>query len=306
MINYYPSFYKDFKCVADRCPDTCCAKWEIVVDEKSAKFYNRIKTPFGDRLRASMTRDSDGDICFVNISKRCPFLNETKLCDIYTELGESALCQTCRKFQRFSTSFGGSAEWGLSLACPEACGLILKNDLVFESESDDRDPDLNELDADLFLYLKGLRELVLKRLDEKLSLGEMLRFGVEACENAANKSFEYPEFKGDTDFTFGIEIFDSFEYLTEEGRELFKGINSIKEICLTEEHKRIFSYYIYRYLLRAVYDGDVFRPFALACFAVGTIASLGLPIERAAVLFSKEIEYCENNLSLLTFELFGV
>ena len=30
----FPSYYKKFSCIADACPDTCCAGWQIMIDDK--------------------------------------------------------------------------------------------------------------------------------------------------------------------------------------------------------------------------------------------------------------------------------
>ena len=30
----FPAFYKEFSCIADACPDTCCAEWQIMIDDK--------------------------------------------------------------------------------------------------------------------------------------------------------------------------------------------------------------------------------------------------------------------------------
>ena len=30
-----PDYYKDFKCIAERCTDTCCAGWQVDVDDAS-------------------------------------------------------------------------------------------------------------------------------------------------------------------------------------------------------------------------------------------------------------------------------
>lgn len=35
MIYTYPDYYKRFNCIADKCPDTCCGKWQIVIDDDS-------------------------------------------------------------------------------------------------------------------------------------------------------------------------------------------------------------------------------------------------------------------------------
>ena len=32
-----PDYYKEFKCVASECTDTCCAGWEINIDAHSLR-----------------------------------------------------------------------------------------------------------------------------------------------------------------------------------------------------------------------------------------------------------------------------
>ena len=34
-----PTYYDEFKCIADKCPDTCCAGWQIVIDEETLDKY---------------------------------------------------------------------------------------------------------------------------------------------------------------------------------------------------------------------------------------------------------------------------
>ena len=34
-----PKFFDSFKCIADRCPDTCCAGWDVEIDDRSAEKY---------------------------------------------------------------------------------------------------------------------------------------------------------------------------------------------------------------------------------------------------------------------------
>ncbi len=47
-----PSFYKNFKCIAGACPDSCCQGWEVDADEDSLAYY---KTLSGS-LRARIDR----------------------------------------------------------------------------------------------------------------------------------------------------------------------------------------------------------------------------------------------------------
>ena len=66
-------------------------------------------------------------IIFILKDNNCPFLNENKLCDIYKEVGEDALCYTCKQYPRYIEEFGGVREIGISLSCPEAARIILGN-----------------------------------------------------------------------------------------------------------------------------------------------------------------------------------
>ena len=44
-----PEYYKDFKCIAGACTDTCCAGWDVDVDEKSYDYYKTVAGSFGQR-----------------------------------------------------------------------------------------------------------------------------------------------------------------------------------------------------------------------------------------------------------------
>ena len=81
-----PNYYKNFKCIGAECTDTCCAGWEVVIDDKSYKYYKKVPGDFGQRLKATMIATNENS--FVLQNGNCPFLNEMKLCDIYTELGK--------------------------------------------------------------------------------------------------------------------------------------------------------------------------------------------------------------------------
>lgn len=113
-----PDFYKEFSCIAGSCPDTCCAGWQIMIDKKSLKKYQKLKGPFRNRLH----NDIDwSEQAFRQYDHRCAFLNEKNLCDIYSEAGADMLCDTCRKYPRHIEEFEGLREYSLSLSCPEGC-----------------------------------------------------------------------------------------------------------------------------------------------------------------------------------------
>lgn len=86
MLYTIPDYYKEFCCTADQCEDTCCAGWQIVIDKKSLRRYKDVKGKFRDRLHRSINWDEE--VFRQKKDKRCAFLNESNLCDMYTALGE--------------------------------------------------------------------------------------------------------------------------------------------------------------------------------------------------------------------------
>ena len=68
-----PDYYKKFKCLASDCPATCCAGWQIMIDDKSLKKYASCPGIFGNRLVNSIDWEEGR---FKQYHSRCAFLNE--------------------------------------------------------------------------------------------------------------------------------------------------------------------------------------------------------------------------------------
>ena len=118
----FPNYYKEFSCIAGACPDTCCAGWQIVIDDQTLKKYQHFKGPFRNRLHNDIDWKQH---VFRQYNRRCAFLNEENLCDIYTEAGPEMFCRTCRNYPRHIEEFEGLREISLSLSCPEAARILL-------------------------------------------------------------------------------------------------------------------------------------------------------------------------------------
>ena len=54
MLYTYPHYYRKFQCIASECEDTCCAGWEIMIDDKALEKYKKAKGPVGNRLKNSI------------------------------------------------------------------------------------------------------------------------------------------------------------------------------------------------------------------------------------------------------------
>ncbi len=170
-----PSYYKEFKCIGAACEDTCCAGWDVVIDEETYQRYQSMSGAFGERLRRHMRVDEEGDYIFVLKGNRCPFLNGENLCDIYRESGEDFLCHTCHQYPRYTVAFGTIREKGISLSCPEAARIILeqKGPAVFEVLDGDEDCDeLGQDEQDILALFFQCREVIYQILEiSDISLG---------------------------------------------------------------------------------------------------------------------------------------
>lgn len=156
-----PHYYKDFKCIAGACTDTCCAGWEVDVDAASYSSYQQVPGTFGKRLKEVMVPSPEGGCTFTLKDGRCPFLNEKNLCDLYTALGETHLCETCAEFPRFINEYGSVREIGIAPSCKTAGALILncKEKGAFEEQEDGKPvASYNDIDAGLYLALLRARE----------------------------------------------------------------------------------------------------------------------------------------------------
>lgn len=156
-----PHYYKDFRCIAGACTDTCCAGWDVDVDKNSYKYYKTVKGDFGKRLKSVMVPSQDGECTFtLKEGGRCPFLNDDNLCDLYIELGEDKLCETCAEFPRFINDYGNIREIGIAPSCKTAGELMFsyKDELTFDTVEDNSlTPEPNDIDAYTYMQLRQAR-----------------------------------------------------------------------------------------------------------------------------------------------------
>ncbi|MGN1267660.1 MAG: flagellin lysine-N-methylase [Dorea sp.] len=152
MLYTIPDYYKEFTCTADACEDTCCAGWQIVIDKKSQNKYKKVQGDFRKRLLHSIRWREE--VFKQDKEKRCAFLNENNLCDMYMALGPDSLCKTCRLYPRHIEEFEGVREISLSLSCPEVAKILLsrKEPVCFLDYEKDGEEEYE--DFDIFLYSK--------------------------------------------------------------------------------------------------------------------------------------------------------
>lgn len=161
-----PHYYDKFVCTAADCPDTCCAGWQIMIDEDLLDRYGKEPGEFGKRLRNSIDWEEE---CFYQNNSRCAFLNDKNLCDLYKELGPDALCDTCRMYPRHTEEYEGLRELSLSLSCPEAARIMLscKDPVRFLEEETEEEDDFEEFDFMMFSQLEDTRDVLFSVIQDR-------------------------------------------------------------------------------------------------------------------------------------------
>ncbi len=167
MKVYAPSYYSSFACLMGACRHTCCAGWEIDIDEDSLERYRATDGEIGRMLQENID-EADGCACFrLREDERCPFLQDDGLCRLICECGEESLCQICADHPRFRNFFSDRIEIGLGMCCEAAARLILTWEepvslTVIDDDGEEEAPLSHKEDCRLCLR-DALTELVQKR-----------------------------------------------------------------------------------------------------------------------------------------------
>lgn len=128
-----PEYIKSFSCIGATCEDTCCAGWTVNIDKETYKKYKKVKIPtMKYRLEENIIRNKSNptntNVAKMRLDKgHCSFLSREGLCDIYSNLGEDYLCNTCAIYPRKNRIVNEIFEQSLTVSCPEAARLILLN-----------------------------------------------------------------------------------------------------------------------------------------------------------------------------------
>lgn len=171
MLYTVPDYYDEFECIAGDCEDTCCAGWQIVIDKESLKRYWNENGDYKKKLHRSI--DWMQKTFRQDKEKRCAFLKEDNLCEMYQKLGEKSLCKTCQSYPRHTEEFENVREISLSLSCPVVARMLLgrKEPVQFRSEEREGEEEFAGFDPFLYSNLLDAREIIISILqDRKLSI----------------------------------------------------------------------------------------------------------------------------------------
>lgn len=322
MLIYKPDYFDRFRCIASACPDSCCKEWEVQVDDAAAEYYRALPGDLGDRLR-EVLRTEDDETVMTILDGRCPMWRKDGLCRIQAELGEAALCKTCREFPRLTHDYGDFIELGLELSCPEAAKFILgdrpeiatpvydpsrKNGFLCTEAPGGGEP---EYDAEAMAVLKATRETMLSLLsDATRPVGEVLAlallYGYQAQAeldgeearpfDPASALAEVQNLAKPADPREMLDVFLELELLTPEWEAL---LHAPAPTPWDRRHLALARYLVQRYWLQAVADYDLYSRVKFTVIACLLVKYLGGDLLRTAQLFSKEIENDADNVDAL-------
>lgn len=291
-----PTFYKNFKCIAGDCPDSCCQGWEVDADSDSLKYYKTLDNSLEikKRIDSVLSKDEfDNTIFTLAPKKRCPFLNDENLCDMHIAIGGEHTPYTCRTFPRFIYDFGATREIGISFSCPVASDMMYNTESFdFETEVNSDLPTLNDIDAEkYFLLYKGRAEAYKIAKDKNKSIRERLNDLLDLGVFLQEKLFPYNE--GGDDIAF-FDVFKNPELINPEWKEKVENF-SLKQVSDTQSNENILMYFLYKYLMQAVYDDDVLSKIKMA--VLGVLINTYFGEDSWTVhLWSKETEHSQYNM----------
>ena len=139
-IMLIPKYVKDFKCIGEKCEDSCCIGWKVDIDKDTYNNYRNVKNKemrekLDKVVKRNRTKNSEFSYGKINLEEnRCPFLSENNLCDIYLNLGEQYLSNVCTTYPRTYNKINGVVEKSLTMSCPEVVRLGLLNSELMEFE----------------------------------------------------------------------------------------------------------------------------------------------------------------------------
>lgn len=290
--------YDSFRCLAGKCPRSCCEGWQIVIDEDSLEKYKTLGGPLAERLAQDVDRKES---VFCQHGSRCAFLADDGLCDLQRVYGEEALCATCTRYPRHEEEFEDVREYSLSLSCPEAARMLLtrREPMRFTCWESDEEDDFEEFDFLLYDRLDAVRERLFavaqdrsvplwERLVRLYAMGLSLQQDLEedavadmednldakteAQMEAARQFFSYEGAKRDYDVLYQLEMLypDWVRILDETWERAYEGGLTAWEMAheWSEDQQiageQILMFFLYTYFCGAVYDDGICSKVALA------------------------------------------
>ncbi|NMF21634.1 lysine-N-methylase [Clostridium perfringens] len=234
---------KTFKCIDPNCTDTCCAGWDINIDENTFKKYENDKGNLKELINGKYIKNSQSDDSFnygfmkITEDNKCPFLNENLLCKIHGKCGEENLSITCRRYPRVFNIIDDIYEKSELPSCEEICSkaFLNKEKMEFIEIEEELPEDFLEIrrviDTEAFIGSDNLIQYFWDIRIISINIIQNRNFSIEerlSLLKAFYKSLE--DLKTEENF---YEIEDLLEKITEYPSNITEFIDSKKIIPLS-------------------------------------------------------------------------
>lgn len=239
---FMPKYMLTFKCIGSECVDTCCAGWDINIDEDTYKKYTNCTGDLKDLVQGKFRENKNNEDYFnkgfmiLKEENKCPFLNESLLCDIHGGIGEENLCITCKRFPRVYNIVDNIYEKSALPSCIEVCNLAFLNKdkmefIECEEEIDESAVEIRRIiDTEAFEGTDSLLQYFWDIRVNSINIMQNRDFSIEERLSIL-KSF-YNEIEG----LYNEEDFDSIEELLEDYSEGKVDFEDLKNLNLTESN----------------------------------------------------------------------
>ena len=240
---FMPKYMSTFKCIGSECVDTCCAGWDINIDESTYKKYTSCAGGLKELVKGKFRENKNNEDYFnrgfmiLKEENKCPFLNDNLLCDIHGGIGEENLCITCKRFPRVYNIVDDVYEKSGLPSCEEICTMAFLNKekmefIEFEEEVDESDIEIRRIiDTEAF---EGTDSLLQYFWDIRVNSINIIQ----------NRNFSIKErlsilksFYNDIEDLYNEEDFDSIEELLEGYSEGKVDFEVLKNLNLTESNE---------------------------------------------------------------------
>lgn len=310
-----PDYYSGFACLMGECRHTCCAGWEIDIDEDTMELYRSVPGETGERLRSCIDESGEAPCFRLTEDERCPFLNDHGLCELIISGGENMLCQICADHPRFRNFFSDRTEVGLGLCCEAAARLILTRSepfrlVLLENDGGSETPDARE--TELF----ALRAQLLSLLQDR---------SVPVEKRVRRMLAEAGLYMGPVPFADWAAFLITLEQLDSAWGDRLRALHAMPEpdlspLCAPEwelAFEQLMAYLLFRHMPGILEDGEAAPRIAFAALIWRLLRALcgvhaaqngSVSVDdliELARLYSSEIEYSDENTAAILDRLGG-
>ncbi len=299
---YVPTYYGKFKCIAERCRQSCCINWEIPIDDGALSKYEKIP-----EIAATIAHDEDCAHFKLCENGRCPHLNEDGLCNIIISHGESSLADICRRHPRFYNLVDSRIEAGLGIVCREACRFILECEEPFSLSRE-------VVVGEDFSYLKHALSEDFSATAARSRIFSVIRGASSFTEviTALRQEFMLPIIKEPDEWLLYLSEFEILDEEWQDRLQLTLNTNVPKSVenMFDTYYLRLLAYFVYRHVSAATSPDNLRARLGFSILSAEMIKHIfsrsgGKTLDDlidVAREYSLEIEYSEENTAELIFE----